>query len=184
MRSHGEMRDDDAFWAARRVMAFSDDLLHAAVDAGGFSRPADAEALFTVLRQRRDAIGHTYLPRLNPVVDPVLSDSALVVHNAAVESGVATAPSRYHARWFAFDNGRGAVDAARRNVERQRAAGATVRARVRRWRLCAGRCVGRARHAVEWARPVELYFRRDAAAWTLVGLAGRRTAREIGAGFR
>lgn len=170
VRSHGEMRDDDAFWAARRVMAFSDDLLHAAVDAGGFSRPADAEALFTVLRQRRDAIGRTYLPRLNPVVDPVLSDRALVVHNAAVESGVATAPSRYHARWFAFDNGRststplGETSSASAQLAPPSAlasdAGAYVRVDV--W----------AEHDTHraWARPVELYFRRDAAAWTLVGL--------------
>ena len=32
-----EMRDDDAFWAARRVMAFSDELIRAVVKTGEFS---------------------------------------------------------------------------------------------------------------------------------------------------
>ena len=35
-----ELRADDAFWAARRVMAFTDDLIRAAVHAGQFSDPA------------------------------------------------------------------------------------------------------------------------------------------------
>jgi hypothetical protein len=35
-----ETRDDDAFWAARRVVAFSDDLIRAAVHTGQFSDPA------------------------------------------------------------------------------------------------------------------------------------------------
>ena len=34
------MRADDAFWAARRVMAFTDDLIRAAVHTGQFSDPA------------------------------------------------------------------------------------------------------------------------------------------------
>jgi hypothetical protein len=164
------MRDDDAFWAARRVMAFSDAMIRAAVDAGGFSRPADADALAAVLRQRRDAIGRTYLPRLNPVVDPALADEGLVVHNAAVEHGVATAPSRYHARWFAFDNGRGTstplgetssdTDRLPLPADLDRSPGSYVRVDVR---------ADHDQHR-SWARPVELYFRRDAGAWTLVGL--------------
>ena len=32
-----ELRDDDAFWAARRVAAFTDDLIRAAVHTGQFS---------------------------------------------------------------------------------------------------------------------------------------------------
>ncbi len=34
-----ELRDDDAFWAARRVVAFTDDLIRAAVHTGEFSDP-------------------------------------------------------------------------------------------------------------------------------------------------
>ncbi len=42
-RAYMEMRADDAFWAARRVLAFSDDMIRAVVHAGQFSDPA-AEA--------------------------------------------------------------------------------------------------------------------------------------------
>ena len=35
-----DMRADDAFWAARRVMAFSDDLIRAIVKTGGYTDPA------------------------------------------------------------------------------------------------------------------------------------------------
>ena len=35
-----ELRDDDAFWAARRVAAFTDELIRAAVHTGEYSDPA------------------------------------------------------------------------------------------------------------------------------------------------
>ena len=50
------MRDDDAFWAARRVAAFTDDLIRAAVHTGQFSDPAAEKYLADVLIKRRDKI--------------------------------------------------------------------------------------------------------------------------------
>src|SRR5215218_1536180 len=67
-----EMRADDAFWAARRVMAFSDELIRAAVRAGRLSDPAAEQHLAAVLIKRRDAIGRAYLPSINPIVNPRL----------------------------------------------------------------------------------------------------------------
>ena len=65
-----DMRDDDAFWAARRVMAFSDDLIRAIVKTGEYSDPAAEKYLGDVLIQRRDKIGRAYLredqPRRRP----------------------------------------------------------------------------------------------------------------------
>ena len=55
------MRDDDAFWAARRVAAFTDDLIRAAVHTGEFSDPAAEKYLVDVLIQRRDKIKSAYL---------------------------------------------------------------------------------------------------------------------------
>lgn len=170
VRSHDEMRDDDAFWAARRVMAFSDALIRAAVSTAEFSRAEDAEGLATVLMQRRDAIGRAYLPAVNPVVDPSLSADALDIHNAAVEHAMSTAPARYHAKWYAFDNATGV----------SRPLGESSSATTRLARPDAVRDVGMPYVRVDvwadhpehrsWARPVELYFRRDDAAWRLVGL--------------
>jgi hypothetical protein len=58
------MRDDDAFWAARRVMAFSDDLIRALVKTGQFSDPRAEAYLGDVLIKRRDKIGRRRRCRL------------------------------------------------------------------------------------------------------------------------
>ena len=67
------MRADDAFWAARRVAAFTDDMLRAVVGEARYSDPAAAEYLATWLMRRRDAIARAYLPAVNPIVDVRLS---------------------------------------------------------------------------------------------------------------
>ena len=51
-----ELRDDDAFWAARRIAAFTDDLIRAAVHTAQFSDPAAEKLLGDVLIQRRETI--------------------------------------------------------------------------------------------------------------------------------
>ncbi len=54
-------RTDDDFWAARRVMAFSDELIRAIVKTGHYSDPKAEEHLGTVLIKRRNKIGQAYL---------------------------------------------------------------------------------------------------------------------------
>ena len=49
-------RADDAFWAARRVGAFTDDMIRAAVRSGGYTDPASEELLTSVLIKRRNKI--------------------------------------------------------------------------------------------------------------------------------
>jgi hypothetical protein len=98
-------RDDDTFWAALRVMAFTDEMIRAAVRTAEFSDPASERLLGDVLIKRRDAIGRVYLPKINPVINPVLdARGTLTFSNAAVDAGVAAAPTQYHVRWLAFDN--------------------------------------------------------------------------------
>ena len=66
-----EMRDDDAFWAARRVMAFSDDLIRAVrARPGSSATRRRKQYLADVLIKRRDKIGRAYLPAINPIVNP------------------------------------------------------------------------------------------------------------------
>src|SRR5262245_29072055 len=99
-------RADDNFWAARRVMAFTDSMIRAIVEVGGYSDAAAARHLGDVLIKRRDRIGRAYLPAINPIVDVKLTrDGALTFGNAAVEAKVSQAHAGgYRARWYAFDN--------------------------------------------------------------------------------
>ena len=102
-----EMRDDDAFWAARRVAAFSDDMIRAIVHTGEFSDPAAEKAIGDIMIKRRDKILRTYLPAVNPIVTPRLENNRLSFENAAVAADVAKAPEVYRASWFHFDNATG-----------------------------------------------------------------------------
>src|SRR4029453_15349769 len=98
---------DDAFWAARRVAAFSDDMIRAIVHTGEFSDPAAEKGIGDILIKRRDTIVRTYLPAVNPIVTPRLDTDRLTFDNAAVAAGVAGVPEGYSAVWFHFDNATG-----------------------------------------------------------------------------
>ena len=98
-------RPDDKFWAARKIMGISEEIIRAAIQTGQFDDPESVEFLVQALMQRRNSIARIYLPAVNPVVDPVLSDdSTLKFGNAAVDAGVAKAPSNYTVTWYQFNN--------------------------------------------------------------------------------
>ena len=166
-------RADDNFWAARRVMAFSDELIRTVVAAGQYSDPAAQRHLADVLIKRRDRIGRAYLPAINPVVDVALDRSGILTFgNAAVLAGVAEAPKGgYRATWFMFNNltgeskpvGTPTTAAAGRMEAPAGLPGAT------------GSFVRIDIQAVNppnpsWTVPVRVYFRRTTEGWNLVGL--------------
>lgn len=166
-----ELRADDAFWAARRVMAFSDDLIRAAVETGRIADEAAQQYLADVLIKRRDAIGRAYLTAINPIVDPRLDASGgLSFENAAVQYGFAAAPASYRATWYRFDNAtstaarltetEGAQPPLRAPSELPSGVGSFVKVEI---------SAMSAEHP-SWARPIDVYFRREADGWKLVGL--------------
>jgi hypothetical protein len=165
-------RADDNFWAARRVMAFSDALIRTVVAAGRFSDPAAERHLADVLIKRRDRIGRAYLRTINPVVDVALDPSGMLTFgNAAVAAGVAPAPAGgYRAQWYSFDNVSGdsrPVGKPTACTDGRMQAPADLPAR-------AGDFIRIDIAAVEppdssWAIPVRAYFRRAADTWKLVG---------------
>jgi hypothetical protein len=166
-----EMRDDDAFWAARRVAAFTDEMIRAAVHTGEFSDPNAEKQLGDVLIKRRDKIARVYLPAVNPIVDPRLdANGQLQFENAAVAALAAEAPSAYHAVWSQFDNATGQT----RQIAETQSSTTTMQAP-------AGLPTGgdsfievslsaeSAQHPV-WKQPIRTYFRRDGSGWKLAGL--------------
>ncbi|MGH9307817.1 MAG: hypothetical protein ACRD1U_00490 [Vicinamibacterales bacterium] len=163
-------RPDDTFWAARKLMALSDDLVRAAVRAGMLSDPQAEEFLVDALISRRNRIGRAFLTKVNPVVDPALAaDGTLTFKNAAVQHGVASAPSAYKAVWHRFDNNTGEA----RRLGETEGSGEQLRAPSGlpsdRNAFVRIDISAAAEDHPSWSQPVHAYFRRADAGWSLVG---------------
>ena len=165
-------RPDDNFWAARRVMAFSDEMIRAIITTGRLSDKAAAKLLADTVIARRDKIGQAYLPAVNPLVDFALDNSgALTFANAAVDARVSRPPAGgYTASWAMFDNVTGQTQSIGNPTT---SAGGRMQAPD--LPTADGGFVKIQVAAVNppnlsWATPVDVYFRRVAGAWKLVGL--------------
>ena len=173
-------RPDDTFWAARKLMAISDDLIRAAVKAGHYSDPQSEDFLAGALIERREKIGRAWLTAVNPIVDPALSqDGVLTFRNIAVDLNFASAPPGYQVTWFRFDNMSGESTAMGESTigETRAAAPSSVLARVSPDTTLPG---GRGQFIrvdisatgatiASWTKPVRAYFRRTQDGWKLVG---------------
>jgi hypothetical protein len=165
-----EMREDDAFWAARRVAAFSDEMIRAIVHTGEFSDPAAEKAIGDIMIKRRDNILRTYLPAVNPIVAPRLENDRLTFDNAAVAAGVADAPEGYIASWFHFDNTTGETRRIASTSSRTTAIAAPAGLGTTNGSFVEIDLSANSREYPGWLKPVRAYFRLDADGWKLVGL--------------
>jgi hypothetical protein len=166
-------RADDNFWAARRVAAFTDDLIDAVVKTAGYSDPADERLLATVLKQRRDKIARAYLTALNPLVNFSLTPAGrLSFTNAAVDAAVADPPrDGYSIAWSRFSNGDGTT-AAIGSVSVATGAEAVAPGSLPETPGAFIKIAISARetpHAA-WTQAVDVYFRRARDGWSLVGV--------------
>ena len=165
------MQPDDAFWAARLVIRFSDEALAAIVEKAKYRDPRAAEYLRSVLIKRRDKVVRAWINVVNPLVNFKLdADGTLTFDNAAVDAKASTPPDGYALNWSRFDNPTGthaAVGAettipsptsrAPRELEPSEYVAVSVKSL-------------HPDHPV-WAQPVRAYFRREAGgAWRTVGL--------------
>jgi len=166
-----EMRDDDAFWAARRVAAFSDDMIRTVVHTGEFSDPEAEKYLADVLIKRRNTIARVYLPAVNPIVNPRLdADGRLQFDNAAVSAGVAEAPSAYHATWSQFDNATGQTRPIGDTQSPTTAMQAPVGLPTGADSYVEVSLSADSSEHPSWKQPIRTHFRRDGSGWKLVGL--------------
>ena len=164
-------RPDDTFWAARRVMAFTDDMIRAAVRTGAYSDPAAEQHIADTLIARRDAIGRAWLTDVNPIVDPTLDASGVLrFTNAAVAADVAREPASYEAAWYAFENATGestpmGTPATANGTEIQ--APSSLPSSVGSYVRVDIKAVGGEHPA--WSVPVKAFFVRNTGGWRLVG---------------
>jgi len=97
---------DDEFWAAKQVMAFTDEQIRGIVKVAQYSDRDAERYIADTLIARRDKIGKQYLTKVLPLDRFALADGKLVFHDLAEEHGLAvTGP--LHVRWSSFDNGMG-----------------------------------------------------------------------------
>ena len=101
------MRPEDAFWGARLVARFTRDDIAAIVGKGEYSDPTATAYVTQVLVERQRKVLATWLNGVTPLVEPTIADGVLQAENAAITAGVADAPKRYTAQWFAWDNAAG-----------------------------------------------------------------------------
>jgi hypothetical protein len=168
--AYDNMREDDAFWAARIVARFSDAAIRALVEKGRYSDPAAVDSLVGTLIKRRDRIKEVWLTGINPIVNPTLSpEGELRFENAAVVHGVGGSPDGYALRWSRFDN----------TTDTHTPVGGEAMIKDSQARAPAGVLTGSDYVAVSietrhpnfpgW-KPVRVYFRRARDGWQTVGL--------------
>ena len=175
-RAFDSLMEEDAFWAAKLVMAFTDDQLRAIVKTGQLS-DARAEAYLTqTLIKRRDKLGRFWLNQTNPLDQFRVDGSDLVFDNAAVRllKGI-TAADSYQVQWHRFDN----------RKETQEPVGAKLTAREQRLEIPStafeGPSDGAGHYALaeitiqssqhpKWARPLRVYLRKSGADVSVVGI--------------
>ena len=162
-----ELRDDDAFWAARRVAAFTDEMIRAVVHTGQFSDPNAEKYLADVLIQRREKIKSTYLPAVNPIVNPRLDAKGLTFENAAVAAAVAKGAIAYRAAWMRFDNTTGATTP----ITESKSATTTIAAPggLPTSGFVAVDIAADSDAFPAWKQPVRATFRQEGGGWKLVG---------------
>jgi hypothetical protein len=164
------MRPDDAFWAARIVSRFSDEMVRAIVEKAKYSDPRATEYVTATLIKRRDKVLRLWLNQVNPVVDVALDASGtLTFENAAVAAKAAAPAESYTLQWFTLENARNE----RTNVGDPMTV-SELRARVPASGLSDSPYIGvaiTAKHPqqIGWARPATFYFRRTQGGWETIG---------------
>jgi hypothetical protein len=99
---------DDAFWAAKKLAAFTNEDIEALVSTGQYSDPGAAAWIATVLAERRDRILRTYYAKVLPLDNFEIENGQLTFSDLEVEEGLVA--SREHAtRWLELDNDTGVL---------------------------------------------------------------------------
>jgi hypothetical protein len=160
------MRPDDTFWAAMKVAAISEDMIRAAVAEGRFNDGESEKFLAKAIIDRRLRILQTFLPKVNPIVDPALdAKGRLSFRNAAVEAAVADRAPGYRALWYTFDNTSDTATLVATTEETQSPMLMPAMPAAEYIKVDIAAVGG----PEAWTKPVSAYFRRNSGNWTLVG---------------
>jgi hypothetical protein len=94
---------DDAFWAAKQVMAFTDEEIRAIVKTGQYSNPRAEDWIIRCLIERRNKIGQAFFAKLLPLDRFTVREGRLAFDDLAVKHGF-VASRDYTVQWSRFNN--------------------------------------------------------------------------------
>jgi hypothetical protein len=95
---------DDCYWAAKIVMAFTDDDIRAVVRTGGVTDSESEEYLIHTLIERRNKIGRYYFDQVLALDSFVLDENIVRFAHLPTQHGFSAQPENYTVSWFRFDN--------------------------------------------------------------------------------
>jgi hypothetical protein len=180
------MDEADAFWAATRLVAFTDEMLRAVVKTAMISDPQAERYLLETLVNRRDKCIRYWIARTNPLDRfEVSKDGAEVTFdNAAVRAGAAEGDVAYDVQWAQLDNLANKETPAGGEV---RLSATTIKIPDNAWgtrddagyRYAVARIRGLHPGHPQWARPVVLTVREKGGAHDLVGIDRPRTDADV-----
>ena len=105
-----KMQNEDAFWAAKIILQFTDEKIRSIVKAGQYEDQEAEKYLIQTLMKRRDKILHYYFDQLNPLDGFEINDrQELMFRNLGSNAGLASTAS-YQYEWFRFDNATGTTE--------------------------------------------------------------------------
>ncbi|MGH9785045.1 MAG: hypothetical protein ACRD88_12770 [Terriglobia bacterium] len=94
---------DDEFWAAKQIMAFTDEEIRAIVRTGRYSDPEAERWIVESLIARRDKIGRAFLPKVLPLDRFAVENGRLVFEDLGERYNLPSSRN-YRIQWSRFDN--------------------------------------------------------------------------------
>ncbi len=94
---------DDDYWAAKQILAFTDEDLKAVVKAAQYTDPRAEEWVAQTLIERRDKVVRYYLDRVLPLENFRIENGVLRFDDLAVQRGLRS-PQNYSVQWSGFRN--------------------------------------------------------------------------------
>jgi hypothetical protein len=147
---------DDEFWAAKKVMTFTNEEIRALVETGQYSDPSAIEYISRVLSERRDKIGRAYFAKVLPLDNFRVEGGELKFEDLAARYAF-DRPVHVGITWSSFDNTTGtATPLAGETSMRVPAAG--------------GEFLAATLTAADGRRKVTTYLRRTAEGHEVVGI--------------
>ena len=161
------MRPDDTFWAATKLAAINDEMIRAAVAEGKFGDKESEEFLAKAISDRRLRILQTFLPKVNPIVDPALDRERPPVvsecRRSTRRSPIARRDTARSGTRSTTNTNKATLVATTEETQSPMLMPAMPASEYIQVDISA---VG---GPEPWTKPVSAYFRRNSEGWTLVG---------------